>query len=61
MYCKKITNKKCICKNSKNKNSLLDINGTKIRKLISRKKKLPEYLIDNKMFENLKVKSILHK
>ncbi len=61
MYCKKITNKKCICKNSKNKNSLLDINGTKIRKLINRKKKLPEYLIDNKIFENLKVKNILHK
>ena len=60
-YCKKITNKKCICKNSKNKNSLLDINGTKIRKLINKKQKLPEYLIDKKIFQKLKVKNILYK
>lgn len=59
-YCKNITNKKCKCFKSKNKNSLIDINGSTIRKLIEERKQIPDYLINNKLITKLRVKEILH-
>ena len=59
-YCKKVKNKKCDCKKSKNKYSLIDINGSTIRKLIANRKTVPDYLIDNDILQNIKVKNILH-
>lgn len=60
-FCKIITNRKCSCKYSKNKNSLIDINGSSIRKLIANKKKVYSYLMNEEIYQNLKGKYILHK
>jgi sulfate adenylyltransferase len=60
-YCKEITNKQCKCKKSKSKNSLIDINGSSIRKLISIKKNVPQYLMDRKIFKNLELKNIFQR
>jgi sulfate adenylyltransferase len=51
--CKKISNNNCCSK--KKINNMKDINGTKIRELLIKKRKVPEYLIDKDYFKNVKI------
>ncbi len=56
--CNEIKNSQCNypkCKNIKK----VKISGTKIRKLLIQKKKIPEYLMDSRISKKLSVKSIL--
>ena len=54
--CKNVTNNKCIkCK----KINKIFISGTKIRSLIRRNKKVPEYLMDNKIYQIVKKNSLI--
>ena len=57
--CRKIVNKKCYkktCKNSKKKM----ISGTKIRNLLKKNKKIPEYLMHEVISKLLNNKSVLN-
>ena len=56
--CKKIVNKKCLKKSCKNSKKMM-ISGTKIRSLINKNKKIPEYLMHKKISQLLNNKSIL--
>ena len=54
--CKNVTNNKCVkCK----KINKIFISGTKIRGLIKRNKKVPEYLMDNKIYQIVKKNSLI--
>ena len=56
--CNEIKNSQCYfpkCKDIKK----VKISGTKIRKLLIQKKKIPEYLMDSRISKKLSVKSIL--
>ena len=55
--CKSTINKKCKkCK----KINKIHISGTKIRSLIKRNKKVPEYFMDNKIYNIVKKNSLIN-
>ncbi len=57
--CRKITNKKCLKKNCKNSKKKM-VSGTKIRNLLKKNKKIPEYLMHKDISKFLNKKSILN-
>lgn len=57
--CKKIVNKKCFKKNCKNSKKKM-VSGTKIRNLLKKNKKIPEYLMHKDISKLLNKKSILN-
>ncbi len=54
--CKIVINKKC---NKCNKINKISISGTKIRNLIRKKLKVPEYLMDNRVYNIVKKNSLI--
>ena len=58
LVCKSITNNKCKCVSKLRQ--LVDINGSSIRNLIKDRKKIPDYLIDSKLFKSINMQKILH-
>ncbi len=59
LTCKIITDKKCNCLISSKKQHV-DINGSNIRNLIKRNKKIPNYLFDKTWIKKIPIKKVLH-